>query len=172
MYINYNSNNNHHKESHPRSPLQCCQVIHPLPYSFFQRQRRCQQEQQKRNRLRLAKQKLCRHNMLFWTFLCRLCMTMMWKYLISHFVENVNTPQWLFSFPVLQYSLLDFNSRKKYHSLMNWMRLARLSLTQANWLFKSRFCSHRCRHCLSSPMFYNVYCFLKWSWTQAKDVVW
>ena len=120
MYINYNGNNNN-KESHPRSPLQCYQVRHPLPYSLFQWQRRCQQEQQKRNRLRLAKQKLCRHNMLFYTFLCRLCMTMMWKYLISHYFcgECKHTTMTFFSFPVLQYSLLDFNSRK--NTILWWI---------------------------------------------------
>ena len=47
-------------------------------------------------------------------FLCRHCATTTWKYLISHFVENVNTRKQLsLSFPELQYSVLEFNSSKK-----------------------------------------------------------
>ena len=57
------------------------------------------------------------------TFLCRHCTTTTWKCLTSHFVENVNTRQWLyFSFPELQYSLLEFISRKNWQHLTNWKR--------------------------------------------------
>ena len=60
---------------------------------------------------------------LFCTFLCRHCTTTTWKCLISRFVEDVNTRQWLsFSFPELWCSLLEFNSRKISRCLTKWTR--------------------------------------------------
>ena len=83
-----------------------------------QREWRLQQEWQKINRFRLAKQLW----MLFWTFLCHHCMTMTWNCLISCFVEAVNTRQWpSFSFSELWCSPLEFIFRKIcQHYLMNW----------------------------------------------------
>ena len=46
------------------------------------------------NRFRLAKEQLCTCiTLLFCTFLCRHCSTTTWKFLISRFVENVDTRQ-------------------------------------------------------------------------------
>ena len=89
-----------------------------------QRRRRHQWERQKSNRFRLAKQQLCTCITLFCTFLYRHFTTTTWKYLISRFVENVNTrPQLYFSFSELRYrSLLEFNSRKNCQHLTNWTR--------------------------------------------------
>ena len=57
---------------------------------------------------------------LFCTFLSRHCTTTTWKCLISHFVEDGNTQQQLsFSFPVLWYSALEFNSKTFYQHWMN-----------------------------------------------------
>ena len=62
-----------------------------------QRRGRRQQERQKSNWFRLAKQQLCTCITLFCTFLCRRCTTTTWKCLISRFVENVKTKQRLAS---------------------------------------------------------------------------
>ena len=59
----------------------------------------------------------------FCTFHCRHCTTTKWKRLISRFVEEVNTMQWLpFSFPVLWHSPLEFNARKICQHLTNCTR--------------------------------------------------
>ena len=86
-----------------------------------QRRRRRQRERQKRVKgLDRQNNNSARASR---TFLCRHCTTTTWKCLTSHFVENVNTRQWLyFSFPELQYSLLEFISRKNCQHLTNWKR--------------------------------------------------
>ena len=71
-----------------------------------QRRRRRQRERQKSNRFKLAKQQLCTCITLFCTFLCRRCATTTWNFLVSRFVEDVNTRQW-FSFSELRYSPLE-----------------------------------------------------------------
>ena len=64
-----------------------------------QRRRRRQREGQKTNRFILAKQQLCTCITLFSTFLYRRCTTTSWNFLISRFVEDVNTtPTIFFSF--------------------------------------------------------------------------
>ena len=84
-----------------------------------QRRRRCEQERQKSNKFRLAKQQLFTCITLFCTFLCRHCTTTTWKCVISRFVEDVNTRQQLyFSFPALWYSFLQFNSRENCQHLI------------------------------------------------------
>ena len=81
-------------------------------------------EQQKSNRLRSAKQRLCTCITLFCAFLCRHCTTTTWISLISRFVEDVNTRQRLsFSFPGLRWSLLESMQPQKkklptFHKLM------------------------------------------------------
>ena len=116
-----------------------------------QRRRRRQRERQKSNRFRLAKQQLCTCIMLFCTFLCRHCTTTTWKYLISRFVEDVNTRQRLsFPFVELWYSLLEFNSRKKCQHLTKWTRNNGYKVWRcATSRYKWRFRSCRCRCCLS-----------------------
>ena len=104
----------------------------------FHRRRRCRivrslistdkgnvkREQQKSNRLRSAKQRLCTCITLFCTFLCRHCTTTTWNCQISRFVEEVNTRQRLsFSFPELRCSLLESMQPQKkkmptFHKLM------------------------------------------------------
>ena len=80
---------------------------------FKQQRRRRQRGRQKSSWFWLAKQQLCTCITLFCTFLCRHCTTTTWKCLISRFVENVNTKQWLsFSFLQLRYNPLEFNPRK------------------------------------------------------------
>ena len=77
-----------------------------------QRRGRRQQERQKSNWFRLAKQQLCTCITPFCTFLCRRCTTTTWKCLISRFDEDVKTRQRLSpSFPELC-SILQFDSRK------------------------------------------------------------
>ena len=67
----------------------------------------------KNNKLRLAKHQHCTCIRLFCTFLCRRYTTTTWNFLISRFVENVNTRQRLpFSFSELWYSPLKLISRK------------------------------------------------------------
>ena len=62
---------------------------------------------------RLARQQVCMYITLFCTFLCSHWTTTMWNFLISHFVEDANTRQWLsFSFSKRWYSPLEFTSRK------------------------------------------------------------
>ena len=60
--------------------------------------------------------------------------------------------QFSFSFPELQYSPLEFNSRKICHYLPNWTRWNKRGKvwSSANSLFKWRFYSRRRRCCLSS----------------------
>ena len=58
-----------------------------------QPQRRRQQERQKSNWFRLAKQQFCTCVTLFCSFPCLRCTTTTWKCLISRFVEDVNTRQ-------------------------------------------------------------------------------
>ena len=56
----------------------------------------------------------------FCTLLCRHFTTTMWKCLILHFLENLNTRQRLrFSFSDLRYSLLEFSSGKICQHLTN-----------------------------------------------------
>ena len=56
----------------------------------------------------------------FCTLLCRHFTTTMWKCLILHFLENLNTRQRLrFSFSDLRYSLLEFSSGKIGQHLTN-----------------------------------------------------
>ena len=60
---------------------------------------------------------------LFCIFLCCHCTTTTSNFLISRFVEGVNTRQRLsFPFPELRYSPLEFNSRKIRQDLTNWTR--------------------------------------------------
>ena len=81
----------------------------------MQRRRWRQWERQKSNRFRLAKQQLCTSRFFVHFF------AVAGKFLISCFVENVNTRQRLsFSFPELWYSLLEFNSGKICQRLTNW----------------------------------------------------
>ena len=118
-----------------------------------QRRRGRQQERQKSNRFRFAKQQLCTCITLYCTLLCRRCTTTTWDCLISRFVEDLNTRQRLsFPFSEFWYTLLEFNSRKNsptFHEL-NEMEYALLSLKHHEFTFKWRFCSRRCCCCLSS----------------------
>ena len=86
------------------------------------RQWQWQRERQQNSSFRLAKQQLC----MCITHFCILCcpsMTTTWKCLISCFMEDVNTrQQFPFSSSELQYSPLEFNSRKIHHYLLNWTR--------------------------------------------------
>ena len=67
-----------------------------------QRRRWKQRERQKTNSFGLKKQQLCTCIMLFVHFFYRRCTATTWKFLISRFVEDVNTRQRLsFSFPEL-----------------------------------------------------------------------
>ena len=101
----------------------------------------------------LAKQQLWTCITLFCTFLCRHYMTTTWKCLISHFVENVNTRQWIcFSFLELWYGLLQL--QKKIVNIW-WTERDGISPikseawnTSFKWHFQSR--SPSCRCCLSS----------------------
>ena len=75
-----------------------------------QRWRRRQRERKKR--CRLAKQQLCTWITLFCKFHCRLCTTTTWKCLISRTCGRREQKATFFFFPKLQYSLVEFNSRK------------------------------------------------------------
>ena len=91
----------------------------------------------------------------FCTFLGRYCTTTTWKCLILRFVEDMNTRGLLsFSFPEVQYSLLEFNSRKICQNLTNWTRWnwRNKVWSRASSLFKWRFRSRNRRRpcCLSS----------------------
>ena len=114
-----------------------------------------QRKRQKSNRFSLTKQQLCTCITLFCThFLCRHCTTSTWNFLISHFVEDVNTRQRVsFSFPELWYSILEFNSRKNCQHLTNRTRWNKRDKvwSSANSLFKWRFRSRR-RRCCSLQM--------------------
>ena len=89
----------------------------------------------KKKRFRLTKQQLCKCITLFCTFLCLHGTTTTWKYLISRLVEDLKTRQRLyFSFPELLYSLLEFNSEKKFANI--W-RIER------NGIYKGDYVSNR-----------------------------
>ena len=122
-----------------------------------------QRRRQKSNRFRLAKQQLYACITLFCTFLCRHCVTTTWKCLISRIVEVVNTTQRLcFSFPELDYTLLEFNSRKKKNCqcLTNWTTWNKRdevwssTTSLCNWRLRSR----RLRCCLSSLIIIIAVC--------------
>ena len=103
------------------SPRQCLPqgLIYPLSPIFLsgkrelkQRRRWRQRERQKRNWFKTTT--LHAHHAFFWTFLCRHYTTTTWICLISRFDKDVNTRRRLsFSFRERQYSLWEFNSRKK-----------------------------------------------------------
>ena len=78
------------------------------------------------NRLRLAKQPLCMCITLC-TFLRRHRTFTTWNFLISRFVEDVNTRQRIsfFSFSELRYSLLELNSRENCQNMTSWTRCNR-----------------------------------------------
>ena len=77
----------------------------------------------KSNRFRLAKQKHWTCITLFCTFLCCRCTTTTRNFLISRFLEDVDTRQ-NFSFPFseLRYRDLELHSRKIPQHLRNWTR--------------------------------------------------
>ena len=58
-----------------------------------QRWRRWQRERQKNNMFRLAKKQACTSTTLFCTFLCRRYTTTTWNFLVSRFMEDVNSRQ-------------------------------------------------------------------------------
>ena len=125
------------------------------PREFTQRRRLPQQERQKSNRFRQAKQQLCTCITLFCTFLCLRCTTTTWKCLISRFVEDGNKRQQLsFSFPELWCSPLEFNSKKNWQNLTNETRWNKRDKVwgSANSLFKWRFLSRRRRRCVNSVL--------------------
>ena len=105
----------------------------------------------KAKRFRLAKQQLCTCITLFCTFVCRHRTTTTWKYLISRFVDNVNTRQRL-------YSILEVNSAKNWQYLTNWTRWNKRDKVWSsvnspfNWRFRNR--SRRC--CLSSVIYQSA----------------
>ena len=75
----------------------------------------------------------------------------------SFCIEDVNTTQRLsFSFPELQYSLLEFNSRNNCQHLTNWARWNKRDKVWscATSLFKWRFSNRRRHCCLSSLIIY------------------
>ena len=125
---------------------------------FKQWQRWRQQERQKSNNgLDWENNNFECASCLFVNFFFRHCTTVMWKCLFSHFVEDVNTrPRLSFSFPELQYTLLEFNSTKNWQHLMNWTRLNRRDKVWSSvtslleWCFRSR---HRC--CCFSSLVYT-----------------
>ena len=89
----------------------------------------------------------------FCTFLGLYCTAMTWKCLILSFVEDMNTRGLLsFSFPEVQYSLLEFNSRKICQNWTNWTRWnwRNKVWSRASSLFKWRFRSPRRLCSLSS----------------------
>ena len=120
---------------------------------------RCWQKWQNSNMFRLAKQQLCTCIMLFYTFLCHLCMTMTWKCLISCIVEDENTKQRLcFSFLELHYTLLEFNCRKNCQHFMNWTRWNKCDSVWSSATSLCKWCFHNCHLCccLSSLMSHMV----------------
>ena len=96
-----------------------------------------------------AKQQPCTCITLFCTFVCRHRTTTTWKYLISRFVENVNTRQ-DFTVP----GILEFNSRKNWQYLTNSTRWSKRDkvCSSVNSPFNWRFWSRSCRCCLNSVM--------------------
>ena len=112
------------------------------------KRRRRQQERQKSNGYRSARQQLCTCITLSCTFLSRRCTSTTWKYLDSRFVEDGITRQQLsFYFRELWSSPLEFNSKIICQHLINWTRQNKRDevWSSANSLFKSRFLSSRCR---------------------------
>ena len=112
-----------------------------------ERRRWRQQERQKSNGFRSARQQLCTCITLFCTFLCRRCTSTTWKYLNSRFVEDGNTRQQLsFYFPELWYSPSpsQFNSKGICQHLTNWTRQNKRDEVWSSANFKSRFRSSRC----------------------------
>ena len=127
-----------------------------------QQRRQRQQERQKTNRFRLAKQQLCTCITIFEHFCSRRCTTTTWKCLISRFVVDVNTRQWLsLSFPELWYSLFEFSSRNNCQHLTNWTSWNKRDKvwSSANLLFKWRFRSRDRCCCLNSLLILpGTYC--------------
>ena len=75
----------------------------------------------------------------FLLFLCRHCTTTAQKFLISHFVEDMNTRQdFLLFFPELWHSRLEFNSRKK---LSTFDELNKMEWAHWSWLKQPEFFS-------------------------------
>ena len=121
------------------------------------RRRRWQRERQS-SRFRQAKEQLCTCITLFFTLLCRHCTTMTWNFLISRFVEDVNTRQrYSFSpsFYELRYNHLESTSKKSPNfDKLNELELERWSLKQRESFYfgGGRRFSYRClRRCLSFP---------------------
>ena len=75
----------------------------------------------------------------FYTFLCPRCTITTWNFLISRFVEEVNTRQrFCNSFFKPRYSPLEYNSRKKsptFDKLTNWTRC---DMEKEGWVLKQR----------------------------------
>ena len=113
-------------------------------------------ENNKKTMFRLTKQQLCRCIMLFCTIslqsLHDYMFHVLWRTWICKLRQRLP-----FSFPELQYSLLEFNSRKNCQRLTNWMRWNKSdkvwsSLTLLfKWHSRSR---HYCC-CLSSPLYFT-----------------
>ena len=104
-----------------------------------QRRRRRQRERWKSSWFRLANQQLCTCITLFCPFLWRSCTTTSWDFVVLRFMGNVNTrQQFSFSFPELLNSLLEFNSRKICHNLMNWGRWNKLNIVWNFWVTFSK----------------------------------
>ena len=118
-----------------------------------QQRRRSKRERQKSNRFRLAKQRLYTCITRFCKFPCRHCTSTTWKWLISRYVEDMNTRRLPFSFPELRYSLLDYNSCKNCQYLTNWTRWNKRDKVwrSATSLVKWRFRNRR-RRCYLSPL--------------------
>ena len=124
-----------------------------LNREFTRRGRRQQQERQKSDRFRQAKQQLCTCITLFCTFLCHRCTTTTWNCLISRFVGDGNKRQQLsFSLPELRCSPLQFNSKQICQHLTHYTRWNKRDKVwgSPNSLFKWRFPSRRRRRCVNS----------------------
>ena len=108
----------------------------------------------KNNRFRLTKQQHCTCITLFCTFLCRHYTTTTWKYLISRFVEEVNTRQRLsffFSWTLMQSFRIQRQKKISKICRIEWDRISVKKFEAARlhffkWLIPSR----RRRCCLSS----------------------
>ena len=99
---------------------------------------------------------------LYCTFPCHHCMTPTWKFLMSHFVENINTRKRLyFPFSEVWYSPLEFNFRKICHSLTNetrWNKSIKV-WSSTNSLFKWHFCRHCYKNITTttSPLLFKLH---------------
>jgi len=71
--------------------LLVCEIVMETLSSILSRRRWRQQERQKGNRIRLAKQQFCRCITLLCTFLWRHCTTTTWKCLIHHVLWRTST---------------------------------------------------------------------------------